>query len=145
MSQININQINLDGQITQEELFDGNGKIKSSLMPISPLIGSYKCTSASDTPNGVEWFKDGTKITGTLSASATTTSFVYFVPNGVETYKQYMTFVSSTDGTLTYYWECINSGTVAPTAEIIEHLNRLDSSVSALEINSLTYVAQESQ
>ena len=69
-----------------------------------------ECTSATDTPYGVTFVKDGVTITGTLVASADTLHKIYLVPreNGTGNYfDEYITFHNETLDT--YYWEKFGS------------------------------------
>jgi hypothetical protein len=76
---------------------------------ISSGVAFIICTSASDTPYGVTWEKDGTTITGTLVASADTTGGFYLVPatnaSGKDIYAEYVTV----EKTSQYSWERIGT------------------------------------
>lgn len=71
------------------------------------------CTSAEDTPYGVEWEKDGTTITGTLVASAQTMYRIYLVPSedgeGNDIFDEYITVRKGVDPSYTYTWEKLGS------------------------------------
>lgn len=71
------------------------------------------CTSAEDTPYGVEWEKDGTTITGTLVASAQTMYRIYLVPSedgeGNDIFDEYITVRNGVDPSYTYTWEKLGS------------------------------------
>ena len=74
------------------------------------------CTSAEDTPYGVEWEKDGTTITGTLVASVQTMYRIYLVPSedgeGNDIFDEYITMKNGVDPSYTYTWEKLGSITV---------------------------------
>lgn len=68
--------------------------------------GWYIVTNADDTPYGVTWNDNGTTITGTLVASASTKASIYFVPDVTETGKDiYSEWVTLEPSTGTYIWE----------------------------------------
>ena len=58
-------------------------------------------SEASNTPEGVEWVKSGTTITGTLQASDDTMHNIYLVPSGNNNYSQYVTIKNGS----TYSWQ----------------------------------------
>ncbi len=70
------------------------------------------CTDASNTPQGVEWMSGGTKITGTLAASASTQGAFFLVPvttrSGRDIYAEYVT-VSDGAPAPAYSWEKIGT------------------------------------
>lgn len=70
----------------------------------------YVVTSAGDTPLNVKWMNGSVEITGTLVASASTKSKIYFVPakngEGKDIYDEYVT-VSPSSGS--YLWERFGS------------------------------------
>ena len=67
------------------------------------------CTSAENTPKDVTWEKEGTTITGTLVASASTTGVFYLVKSttqgGKDIYAEYVTVKNGAD----YSWEKIGT------------------------------------
>ena len=67
------------------------------------------CVDAETTPYGVQWDDDGTTITGTLVASASTTGAFYLVPAttpaGKDIFSEYVTVVDSS----VYSWERIGT------------------------------------
>ena len=76
---------------------------------ISAGVSFNVCTSASDTPYGVEWEKDGTTITGTLVADADTMGSFYLVPvttsDGKDIYAEYITVEKASQ----YAWEKVGT------------------------------------
>lgn len=71
------------------------------------------CTSAADTPYGVQWKSGGTTITGTLVAAAGTMYRIYLVPSedgeGNDIYDEYITIRNGVDPSYTYTWEKLGS------------------------------------
>jgi hypothetical protein len=65
-------------------------------------------TGASTTPAGVEWDDNGTKVTGTLTASDQTKAFIYLVPHAkdgtgtVDFYREYVTVNFGTEESPSY-------------------------------------------
>lgn len=74
------------------------------------------CTSAADTPYGVQWKSGGTTITGTLVAAAGTMYRIYLVPSedgeGNDIYDEYITIRNGVDPSYTYTWEKLGRITV---------------------------------
>ena len=68
-----------------------------------------KCTSAANTPKDVTWDDDGTTITGTLAASASTTGVFYLVPvttsGGKDIFAEYFTVKDGNN----YSWEKVGT------------------------------------
>lgn len=119
------------------DIFDENGKIKAELLPDNTsesTLNLYMCTNASDTPKDVSWQdENGNYITGTLVASESTMSKIYFVLQNKDAnaYNQYATFRTGEKGSYVYEWKCIGSG-IYENAQVIE----LDNRVSVLEDNA---------
>lgn len=68
---------------------------------------------AATTPYGVEWDDEGTTITGTLVASASTEQKIYFVPNdSSETDNVYDEYITLKPTSSTYAWEKIATTTI---------------------------------
>jgi len=74
------------------------------------------CTTAADTPYGIQWTSGGTTITGTLVAAANTMYKIYLVPASTtgtnDTFDEYITIKTGTDPNFTYSWEKLGSITV---------------------------------
>lgn len=72
-------------------------------------VSFTKCTSAANTPKDVTWDDDGTTITGTLVASASTTGIFYLVPittqSGKDIFAEYFTVKDGNN----YSWEKIGT------------------------------------
>ena len=71
------------------------------------------CTDAGSTPKDVQWVKEGTTITGTLVASASTSGAFYLVPTttaaGKDIYSEYVTIKQGSGSSTTYSWEKIGT------------------------------------
>lgn len=68
-------------------------------------------TNAATTPAGVEWYSGSTKITGTLTASASTEYIIYLVPckhTAAETQQGYDEYLTVKSGS-TYSWEILGN------------------------------------
>lgn len=76
-------------------------------------IQLIKCTSAANTPYGVEWDDDGVTVTGTLVASSSTTGKIYLVPIETEDdtniFAEYVTVINDETTPATYSWEKIGT------------------------------------
>jgi len=70
-------------------------------------------TDAGSTPKDVQWTKNGTTITGTLVASASTVGAFYLVPtttsSGKDIYSEYVTIKQGSGSSTTYSWEKIGT------------------------------------
>lgn len=70
-------------------------------------------TDAGSTPKDVTWIKNGTTITGTLVASASTVGAFYLVPTttaaGKDIYSEYVTIKQGSGSSLSYSWEKIGT------------------------------------
>jgi len=75
-------------------------------------IAMVKCTTAANTPAGVEWMSGTTKITGTLAASADTTGKFYLVSvqtDPKDIYAEYVTVIDDSVTPNAYSWEKIGT------------------------------------
>lgn len=63
------------------------------------------CTSAANTPYGVQWDNGGTTITGTLVAASTTMYKIYLVPDSNDTNDIYDEYITVNPSGSTYKWE----------------------------------------
>lgn len=76
-------------------------------------VSFVRCTDAGSTPKDVEWDDDGTTITGTLVASASTTGAFYLVPattqGGKDIFAEYITVTYGSGDDKTYSWEKIGT------------------------------------
>lgn len=71
-------------------------------------INSFEYVIAKDaatTPEGVTWTKDGTSVTGTLVASATTAGNIYLVPSQNGAHDVFDEYLTVTEDKVTYVWE----------------------------------------
>lgn len=70
-------------------------------------------TDAGSTPKDVQWVKNGTTITGTLVASASTSGAFYLVPTTTaadkDIYSEYVTIKQGSGSSVTYSWEKIGT------------------------------------
>ena len=96
-------------------------------------IEMVRCTNAANTPKDVQWDDDGTTITGTLEASASTESKIYLVPiehpGEDNIFAEYITYVSQETPVKLYAWECI--GTTAIDLSTLGDLAFKDSASGA--------------
>ena len=95
------------------------------------------CTNAADTPEGVQWNKNGTLITGTLEASSATQSKFYLVPLDDEEdnniFAEYITVVKEQGALTIYLWEMI--GTTKIDLSMFGDLAYKDSATGAFTPN----------
>lgn len=74
------------------------------------------CTTAADTPYGIQWTSGSSTITGTLVAAENTMYKIYLVPASTtgtnDTFDEYITIKTGTDPNFTYSWEKLGSITL---------------------------------
>lgn len=74
------------------------------------------CSGASDTPEGVSFYKGSSVITGTLSASSAEIGKIYLVPtdNGEnDSYDEYIAVRTAQDDTAVFSWERVGNSTIS--------------------------------
>ena len=79
------------------------------------------CTSAADTPQGVQWTSGGTTITGTLVAASTTMYKIYLVPSANGTNDIYDEYVTVNPSGTTYTWEMFGNTTLPDMTQYVKN------------------------